>query len=171
MKYFLSDIIPRLQQYTRKLDDITCLANQNWILTNSDPSVKTIFIFRKNRELLISKNGAVEEGSWEYVGNNSILIRNCSGSHLFKHGFLDKNILILKQDDVFSEYVLFLNENVFSDKLKTVEQAAEYLERNYLEENKSASDTVSPLGSVVRMFFMLAIFAALFWGVLALILL
>jgi hypothetical protein len=46
MKTYIADIIPNIQRYSKRLDDL--------------PSLKTTYIFRSNGELLISENGTVD---------------------------------------------------------------------------------------------------------------
>ena len=74
MKTFIADIIPRLQQYSQKLDNLTLLTNQHWVVVDEIVNSKTVYIFRSNNELLISKNGKVEKAKWEYLGNNALLL-------------------------------------------------------------------------------------------------
>lgn len=61
MKTFLSDIFPKLQRFSEKLDNITLLTNQHWVSIDEIHSAKTVYIFRPNNELLISTNGKVEK--------------------------------------------------------------------------------------------------------------
>jgi hemin uptake protein HemP len=96
MKTYISDIIPKLQRFSRKLDDLTYLTNQHWVVVDDINNIKSVYIFRTNNQLLISNNGKVSKANWEYLGNNSILIDKNDESYLFKHGFLDENILALK---------------------------------------------------------------------------
>lgn len=110
MKTYIADIIPKLQRFSQKLDNLTLLTNQHWVVLDELESSKTVFIFRSNNELLISRNGKVEKAKWEYLGNNSILIDQKEASHLFKQGFFDENVLALKVDSK-EEYAFLVNEN------------------------------------------------------------
>ncbi|TYC08176.1 hypothetical protein ES677_14570 [Bizionia gelidisalsuginis] len=95
MKTYITDIIPKVQRFSKKLDDLSTLTNQHWVVVDELINSKTIYIFRANCELLISLNGKVEKAKWEYLGNNSLLIDKNNESFLFKHGFLDENILAM----------------------------------------------------------------------------
>lgn len=130
MKTFISDLIPRLQRFSKKLDDLTLLTNQHWILINEIENSKNVYIFQKNNSLLISSNGKVQKGKWEYLGNNSLLIDRNSDSYLFKHGFFDENVLALKVDGK-DEYALLVNENKFEGELNTAECIFEFLKTKY----------------------------------------
>ena len=73
MKTFLADIIPSIQKFSQKLDNLTLLTNQHWVVVDEIANSKTVYIFRPTNELLISKNGKVEKAKWEYLGNIRLL--------------------------------------------------------------------------------------------------
>ena len=75
-------------------------------------TTKNTYVFRSNKELLISTDGNVEKGGWDYLGNNSILIETPSGDFLFKFAYLDDILLILKIDGR-AEYAFFVNETKY----------------------------------------------------------
>lgn len=61
MKTFVADIIPRIQRYSQKIDNLTLLTNQHWVVLDELGQSKTVYIFRNTNELLISTNGKVEK--------------------------------------------------------------------------------------------------------------
>ncbi len=132
MKTFLSDIFPKIQRYSEKLDNLTILTNQHWVSIDDISSTKTVYIFRASNELLISKNGKVEKAKWEYLGNKSLLIDKTTDSYLFKHGFFDENILALKVDSS-DEYAVFVNENKYDGELNSIDRVFDFLRRTYLD--------------------------------------
>jgi hypothetical protein len=131
MKTYILDIIPKIQKFSKKLDDITLLSNQHWVLMDSIGGSKTVLIFRLNNELLVSVDGKVNKGKWEYLGNNSILIDLLNESFLYKHGFFDENVLALKSDNK-NEFALLINENRFEGELNSVPKLVQFLEEKYL---------------------------------------
>ncbi|MDB5206052.1 MAG: hypothetical protein JWR72_1127 [Flavisolibacter sp.] len=132
MKYFILDIIPKIQSYSRKLDEVALLTNQNWVSVNDIDTSKTVFIFRTNQQLIISENGKIEKGaSWEYLGNNSLIINRQDESYLFKHGFLDETILAMKVDGL-NEYAVFVNETKYGKELNDINDLIRFLEATYL---------------------------------------
>ena len=135
MKTYLSDIIPKIQRFSKKLDDITNLTNQHWVVVDDLMNSKSIYIFRSNNELLISQNGKVEKAKWEYLGNNSLLIDKKDSSLLFKHGFMDENILALKIDSK-EEYAFLVNENKYKAELNSINNIINFLTKNYLAKQK-----------------------------------
>lgn len=132
MKTYISDIIPRIQRFSKRLDDQTKLTNQHWVVVDEISNSKIVYIFRTNHELLISQNGRVEKAKWEYLGNNSLLIDKKEDSYLFKHGFLDDNILALKIDSK-DEYAFLVNENKYGGELNSIDKIGDFLTKQYLE--------------------------------------
>jgi hypothetical protein len=132
MKTFLSDIFPKIQRFSQKLDNLTLLTEQHWVSIDDIISNKTVYIFRSNNELLVSTNGKVEKEKWEYLGNKSLLIDKKTGSYLLKHGFFDENILALKVDSS-EEYAVFVNENKYDGELNSIERVLDFLKSKYLD--------------------------------------
>jgi len=132
MKTFISDLIPKLQRFSQKLDNLTLLTNQHWVVIDDIGNNKNVYIFRTNNDLLISQNGKVEKAKWEYLGNNSLLIDKKDESYLFKHGFFDENILALKVDSK-DEYAFLINENKYDGELNSLDKVIDFLTRKYIE--------------------------------------
>ena len=132
MQTFISDIIPKIQRFSQKLDDLTMLTNQHWVVMDEIDKTKNVYIFRKNNELLVSSNGEVEKGRWEYLGNNSLLVDKKDRSYLFKHGFFDENVLALKIDGR-EEYAFLVNENKYDGELNSFKSVINFLNRTYLD--------------------------------------
>ncbi len=128
---FIADLIPKLQKYSQKLDNLTLLTNQHWVIVDEIANSKTVYIFRPNNELLISKNGKVDKAKWEYLGNSTLLIDLKDGSFLFRHGFFDENVLALKIDGK-NEYAFLVNETRYDKELNSSEAVLEFLQKTYL---------------------------------------
>lgn len=135
MKTFLLDIIPKIKRFSKKLDDLTVITNKHWLLIDEDNSAKTVFIFReKNNQLLISKNGKIEKGTWEYLGNDTLIIDRANGSYLFRQGFIDDSVLALKIDGT-QEYALLVNERKIEELyLNSIENILSFLRKEYIDE-------------------------------------
>jgi len=132
LKTFISDLIPKLERFSQKLDNLSLLQNQHWIVVDEISNSKNVYIFRKNNELLISQNGKVEKAKWEYLGNNSLLIEKKDEIYLFKHGFFDENILALKVDSK-NEYAFLINENKCNGEINSLDKVIEFLTNKYIE--------------------------------------
>jgi hypothetical protein len=147
MKTFISDLIPKLQRFSQKLDNLSLLTNQHWVAIDDIDNNKNVYIFRTNCDLLISRNGKIEKGKWEYLGNNSLLIERIDASYLFKHGFFDENILALKVDGK-DEYAIFINENKYDGELNSLERVFDFLSRTYVEpQQRKVKNDHSDLGT------------------------
>jgi hypothetical protein len=131
MKTFIADIFPKIEQYSQKLDNLTLLTNQNWVLIDEIKNSKTVYIFRDNNELLVSTNGQVEKARWEYLGNKYLLIDKSDKSYLFKHSFFDENIVALKSDGC-DEYAVFVNENNYDGELNSIYKIENILNNKYI---------------------------------------
>lgn len=132
MKTFITDIFPKIQRFSKKLDQLTLLTNQNWVSLSDIVDSKTVFIFRQNNQILFSEDGKVEKGNWEYLGNQSILLEKQAQSFLLKHAFLDDNILALKLDSS-NEYAVFINETKYGKEINNIQDVIKYLETKYLK--------------------------------------
>ena len=132
MQTYISDIIPKLQRFSSKLDNLTMFINKHWVVIDELENSKTVYIFRINNELLISKNGKVEKAKWEYLGQNSLIIEQMEEITLFKHGFLDPHILALKIDSK-EEYVFLINEIKYSEELNSLNKISKFLKNTYLD--------------------------------------
>jgi hypothetical protein len=131
MRTYVADIIPKIQRFSQKLDNLTMLTNQHWVVLDELEQSKTVYIFRNNGELLIAIDGKVEKAKWEYLGANSILIDLKEQSYLFRHGFFDENILALKIDSK-EEYAVLVNESKYQGELNSIKAVINFLNDNYL---------------------------------------
>lgn len=142
MKTFLLDIIPRIQRFSQKLDNLAVLTNKHWVVIDEELNRKVVFIFReKDNQLLISENGKIEKCSWEYLGNSSLLIDRNDGSYLFKHGFIDDTVLALKVDGK-DEYALLVNEHKFDNQLNSLSAILQFLNKTYIQERQRGNLTL-----------------------------
>ena len=131
MKTYFADIIPKIQRYSKRLDNLTLLTNQHWVIIDDINNTKVVYIFRPNNDLLISQNGRIEKAKWEYLDQTSLLIDKKDGSYLFKHGFFDEHILALKIDGT-EEHAFFVNETKNSRELNSLAGIIEFLNEKYL---------------------------------------
>lgn len=131
MRTYIADIVPSLQRFSRKLDDLTKLAQHQWVSIDDSTNIKTVFIFKGNNELLVYENGIRKgKNSWRYIDSHSIEIEIGQVSYLMNHAFLDEVILALKRSGV-NEYAFFVNETKYGRELKSHTEILLYLERKY----------------------------------------
>lgn len=141
MNSYFSDIIPRIIRFSKKINDLTKLKYQKWVLINEIERTKIVFIFRDNNQLIVSKNGKVKIGRWEYLDENNLLIDYDEQCKLFLIGFLDENIFALKRDNN-NKYIFFINETKYdSSEINSVSGINEFLRKKYLGKKKQLPHT------------------------------
>jgi hypothetical protein len=95
---YLKTILPRIQQYSKQLDDEANFVEIPWAFLDEDGH-KVTYIFRRNNELLVSKKGEVVTGRWEYLPVvQSLLIEYEGRKRMYNQGFLDKAVMVLRKD-------------------------------------------------------------------------
>ncbi|MCU7550409.1 hypothetical protein OCK74_14910 [Chitinophagaceae bacterium LB-8] len=139
MKTYVADIIPKIQRFSQKLDDLTKLMNQHWVSIGDINQSKCVYIFRPNNQLLISENGIVQKGSWEYLGSQSLLFETKHESYLLKHGFFDENVIALKLDST-DHYAFFVNETKYHSELNNINDILKFLETKYIISKKAGNN-------------------------------
>ena len=153
MQTYLSDIIPRLSRYSKQLNEETLLTSRHWVVIDEIANRKNIYIFRKNRDLLISTNGLVEKGTWDYLGNDKILIEQNGKAFLFRHGFFEDDFLALKIEGG-DEYAFLVNEKKYDENLNSVLSIHSFLTKKYID-----SPVVIPQGEVNEDWMMVIVIA------------
>lgn len=132
MKYYLSDILPRLKKFSATLDQSSFLVDKPWVVSNNSGSFDKL-IFRRDGRVHLSSDGTVRDGTWEYLPEaQSLLIDYGDTKRLYRHQYLDQAVLALKRDGSSSEdaYFLLANENEIFDC-----DAKRYLRNKYLSDN------------------------------------
>lgn len=132
MRTYFSNIIPKIKEFSQKLDDLTLIKNQNWVLINELQNYKSTYIFRDNGTLLIAENGVVTKATWEYLNSDSILIDNGKTTLLLQQAFKNEEILVLNLDGSNS-YAFFINETKYDGFINSFQDLEKYLERKYLK--------------------------------------
>jgi hypothetical protein len=107
---YIKQIIPELTKFSKKLDDISVFQNQKWINLDTDSSLKKLYIFRPENKLIVSINGDVTLGYWEYIDDCTILISLDGLKRLLRHKFINDEFLILNADNT-EDYAFFIKED------------------------------------------------------------
>lgn len=91
------------------------LVDKPWALIDNDGEVQKL-IFKRDNGLILSKNGKVKEGRWDYFPEAmALLIDRLEDKILLKEQFIDDNVLILKIDGTKNDFFALANENTISD--------------------------------------------------------
>ena len=115
MKEYLSSIVPSLKKISKTLDKQSILIDKPWSLIDSDFEQQKL-IFKKNKELILSKNGKVTIGSWEYLAEaKALLIDRGDDKILCNEAFIDDAVLVLVVDGTSNNFFILANENKLPD--------------------------------------------------------
>ena len=111
----LKSLSAQLKSYSETLDKTNILADKPWALIDEEFEVQKL-IFKRNNELVLSRNGKVQMGSWEYFPEaKSLLIDRGGDKILCNEAFIDDAVMILKIDGTENNFYLFANENLIPD--------------------------------------------------------
>ncbi len=115
MKDFVSNILPRIVQYSKSLNEKERLVEKPWGMIDLSGN-RLQFIFLRNGRLIRSINGIVTEGYWEYISSvNSLIIDIDDEKIMMKHLFFNDHALVLSLDDFSKKYLMLANENYIPD--------------------------------------------------------
>lgn len=115
MKSYLKSILPQLKNYSLTLDKTSILIDKPWALIDEEYELQKL-IFKKNKELILSKNGQVSIGKWDYFPQaKSLLIDRNTDIILCNEQFIDEGIMILKLDGTDNKFFILANENLVPD--------------------------------------------------------
>jgi hypothetical protein len=115
MKIYLQNLVKELKVYSPSLDKQSILVNKPWALIDSELGVQKL-IFKKNNELILSKDGQVTEGKWEYLAEaKCLLIDRGTDKILCNETYIDESILVLNIDGKRDNFIVLANENNIPD--------------------------------------------------------
>ena len=115
MKIFLQHIVSEMKNYSKRLDQQSIFIDKPWALIESDLEIQKL-IFKKNKELIMSKNGQVVMGNWEYLAEaRSLLIDRGKDKVLCNEAFINVGVMILKMDGTNNTFFVLANENIVPD--------------------------------------------------------
>lgn len=115
MKIILQNILRDLKRFSLSLEKKSILIDKPWALIDSDLEIQKL-IFKKNKELIMSKNGQVTMGSWDYLPEaRSLLIHRGKDTILCNEEFICGAVIILKMDGTNNDFFVLANENMIPD--------------------------------------------------------
>lgn len=136
----VTNLLNRISNYSKKISEESNLCDKLWVKIDEIQIVKIVYVFKRNGNLIISKNGEIEIANWSYLTKNAIMITDNKNSRLFKHGFLDENILILKLDGT-DKFNFYANEEKFKKELNSPKDVFDFLQEKYPPEVELKQNT------------------------------
>jgi len=115
MNELLNYFIKSFASSTQSLKKKSILIEKPWALIDNDGEIQKL-IFKRDKGLILSKNGKVMEGSWDYYPEaKALLIDRVIDKLLLKEQFIDENVIILKKDGTDNDFFALSNENTIPD--------------------------------------------------------
>jgi hypothetical protein len=85
MLQYIKNLLPQLQRFSKSLNHQANFVDKPWIYIDEKGDRHT-YIFQKDKSLVMSLNGAVQMGSWQYIPNAESLIIDRGSVTLLKKG-------------------------------------------------------------------------------------
>ncbi len=115
MKDYLQNLLPHVREYSQSLDKQELFVDKPWVILDENNNQQK-YIFRRNGELIMSLNGQVSTGRWEYISAaKSLLINRIKDKILLNQDFFDPAVMILKMDGNKEKPFLMANEQLIPD--------------------------------------------------------
>jgi len=107
IKYYINNF----SSTTKSLKKQAIFLEKPWAFIDKDGAIQKL-IFKKDKGLVISRNGEVVMGKWDYFPEaRALLIDRVTDKLLLSEQFVDENVLILKKDGTENEFFGLANEN------------------------------------------------------------
>ena len=129
MKAFLFDLIGKARRTSQSLDIKAILCNKVW-RAFTDTDEKEVHIFMEDGSLVISQDGVVEMGKWQFIPANQSLVITGNGQTLLVYPVVCNNVLVLVQDGKNLCSFLLDDTKAELERLKTLAGLQSYLSQN-----------------------------------------
>lgn len=130
MKEYLHKTIPNLQPFDYALHHDDLFINKQWVLVNGIAEKKSVYTFKADNILEISRKESVIETSWTLNINNVFSIETEDGLITVKAYFKDDDVLVLNHQNK-QEFALFINTTNYTKDLDSVEDVQRFLKEKY----------------------------------------
>ena len=130
MNDYLHNTIPNLKPFNFERHHDSLFINQQWVLVNGISKKKSIYTFKPDNILEISRKDATIKTSWNINIQNIFSIETEDGMITVKAYFKDDDILVLNHQDK-EEFALYINTTNYDDELNSVEDIQSFLKDKY----------------------------------------
>ncbi|WP_431135572.1 hypothetical protein [Psychroserpens mesophilus] len=130
MEDYLRKIIPNLKPFDYNRHHDSHFINQEWVLVNGISKKKSIYTFKEDNILEISRKKSVIKTSWTLSISNVFTIETEDGLITVKAFFKDDDVLVLNHQNK-KEFALFINTTNYSEDLNNIEDVKLFLREKY----------------------------------------
>ena len=131
MNDYLHNTIPNLRPFNYERHHDSHFINQQWILVNGISKKKSVYTFKEDNILEITrKDNVVIKTSWNINIQNIFSIDTEDGMITVKAYFKDDDILVLNNQDK-QEFALYINTSNYNDELNSIDDIQLFLKEKY----------------------------------------
>lgn len=130
MSKHLHKLLPNLKPFNYDRHHDSLFINKEWVLVNGISKKKSVYTFKDENILEISRKASVIKTSWTLSFNNIFTIETEDGIITVKAFFKDDDILVLNHQDK-DDFALFINTTNHLEDLNSVEDIQDYLKEKY----------------------------------------
>jgi len=130
MNDYLHNAIPNLKPFDYSKHFESHFINQDWVLVNGISKKKSVYTFKKDNILEISRKGETINTSWNINIENVFSIETEDGLITVKAYFKDDDILVLNHQNK-REFALYINTTNYEEDLNSVDDIQNFLKYKY----------------------------------------
>lgn len=130
MNDYLHNTIPNLKPFNYEVHHDSHFINKQWVLINGISKKKSIYTFKADNILEISRIDHVIETSWNINLQNTFSIETEDGKITVEVFFKDDDILVLNNQSK-EEFAMYINATNYDDDINSVEDIQAFLKDKY----------------------------------------
>lgn len=130
MNDYLHNTIPNLKPFNFECHHDSHFINQQWVLVNGISKKKSIYTFKEDNILEITRKDNIIKTSWNINIQNIFSIETEDGLINVKAYFKDDDILVLNNQDK-EEFALYINTTKYDDELNSIDDINTFLREKY----------------------------------------
>ncbi len=111
---YIKNILPRLKAASQKVNQKEQLVDKTWVWVGFADEFSTIHFLRDQR-LLVTKLGNVQEGKWEFIGNELIHLSSEGFNIMLNHGIIFGGVLVIQKQGVFDHFEVLYDQMEIPD--------------------------------------------------------
>lgn len=130
MSEYLHRTIPNLKPFSYERHHDAHFINQQWVLVNGISNKKSIYTFKEDNVLEISRKDNVIKTSWNINLLNNFSIETEDGVITVEAYFKDDDILVLNNQEK-EEFALYINTTNYDDEVNSLDDINTFLKEKY----------------------------------------